>query len=104
MDTTDQTQKRVTTAIAAVTSAFADIPDSAERAQAVSAMLAAVPDLQSDLGIIRRDAVRDLRAEAGYSHADVGKLLGISRSRAQAIAEGRTESARVRNRDDKKDG
>ncbi|TQN27487.1 Homeodomain-like domain-containing protein [Haloactinospora alba] len=72
-----------------VTAALSAITDPTERAQAVGDMLSAIPALQRALREERRAAVLDLR-EAGYSHAQVAAELGISRGRAQQIAEGRT--------------
>lgn len=68
--------------------------DAGERAKEVGAALNAVPELQKWLRQLRQDAVLELRAD-GLSHAEVGKLIGTSRARAQQIAEGRTTGRRV---------
>lgn len=68
--------------------------DPAQRAKAVGAALQAVPELQHWLREIRQGAVREMRDD-GMSHADVGKELGVSRARAQQIAEGRTSGKRA---------
>ncbi|WP_237532418.1 helix-turn-helix domain-containing protein [Streptomyces sp. SID8352] len=68
-------------------SATAADPDPATRAKQAAAILDRIPDLQKSLREIRRAAVLELRA-AGASHADVAAALGVTRSRAQQIAEG----------------
>jgi uncharacterized membrane protein len=73
--------------------ALADIPDATERAKQLSAALAKFPDIQAEMKAARHQAVAEMRA-AGMSHADVGAELGVSRSRAQQIAEGRTTGKR----------
>lgn len=69
-------------------------PDAGARAQEVGAALNAVPELQKWLRQLRQDAVLELRAD-GLSHAEVGKVIGTSRARAQQIAEGRTTGRRA---------
>ncbi|MFG2412256.1 RNA polymerase subunit sigma-70 [Streptomyces goshikiensis] len=73
---------------------LADNADAGARAQEVGAALNAVPELQKWLRRLRQDAVLDLRAD-GLSHAEVGKVIGTSRARAQQIAEGRTTGRRA---------
>lgn len=73
---------------------LADNPDASARAQEVGAALNAVPELQKWLRQLRQDAVLELRAD-GLSHAEVGKVIGTSRARAQQIAEGRTTGRRA---------
>ncbi|MER7964898.1 sigma-70 family RNA polymerase sigma factor [Streptomyces ardesiacus] len=68
--------------------------DPAERAKAAGAALQAVPKLQQWLRDIRQQAVGEMRDE-GMSHAEVGAVLGVSRARAQQIAEGRTTGKRA---------
>ena len=68
-------------------------PVPAARAEVLGKALADVPKLQAWLRRARQDAVLEMRAE-GLSHGDVGKALGISRARAQQIAEGRTTGKR----------
>lgn len=68
-------------------------PDPAKRAKHLGAALDAVPQLQAWLRGERQQAVQEMRA-AGMSHGDVAKELGISRARAQQIAEGRTTGKR----------
>lgn len=70
-----------------------DNPDPAKRAQRLGAALDAVPQLQSWLRGERQRAVQEMR-DGGASHGDVAKMLGISRARAQQIAEGRTTGKR----------
>ncbi|MER8220867.1 sigma-70 family RNA polymerase sigma factor [Streptomyces sp. NPDC094143] len=65
-----------------------------QRAKNVSAALQAIPDLQKWLREIRREAVLEMRGD-GLSHAQVAAELGISRARAQQIAEGRTTGKRA---------
>ena len=65
-----------------------------ERAKTVGAALQAIPELQHWLREIRQGAVQEMRDE-GMSHAEVGKELGLSRARAQQIAEGRTTGKRA---------
>ncbi|MFF5265400.1 hypothetical protein ACFY4C_41510 [Actinomadura viridis] len=72
-----------------VIGALRDISDPTDRAKATGAMLDAIPALQRALRELRQSAVRELRAQ-GFSHAEVAQALGVSRSRAQQIAEGRT--------------
>jgi DNA-directed RNA polymerase specialized sigma24 family protein len=73
--------------------ALADIPDATERAKQLTAVLAELPDVQAQLKAARQQAVVEMRA-GGMSHADVGAELGVSRARAQQIAEGRTTGRR----------
>lgn len=73
---------------------LADTNDQVERAKQAGIALNAVPQLQGWLRQVRQDAVLEMRAE-GLSHAEVGKQLGISRARAQQIAEGRTTGKRA---------
>lgn len=77
-----------------ITNALTAITDPTTRAQTTGAMLDAVPALQRALREIRQAAVIELRAR-GMSHADVAKVLGISRARAQQVAEGRTSGKRA---------
>lgn len=71
-----------------------DQSDPTERARGVGKVLEAIPALQHWLREIRQGAVQEMRS-AGMSHAEVGKELGISRARAQQIAEGRTTGKRA---------
>ncbi|MEU0098236.1 RNA polymerase subunit sigma-70 [Streptomyces sp. NPDC006267] len=64
------------------------------RAKDVGRVLEAIPALQHWLREVRQGAVVEMRAE-GMSHAEVGKELGLSRARAQQIAEGRTTGKRA---------
>ncbi|MGY4927928.1 sigma-70 family RNA polymerase sigma factor [Streptomyces sp. 900105755] len=68
--------------------------DATQRAKAASDALQAIPDLQRWLRELRQGAVQEMRA-GGMSHADVGAALGVSRARAQQIAEGRTTGKRA---------
>lgn len=77
-----------------VTAALRGIADPTDRAKATGAMLDAIPTLQQALREIRQGAVLALRAQ-GLSHAEIGKALGLSRGRAQQIAEGRTSGKRA---------
>jgi len=74
---------------------LAAITDPADRAAALNTALAALPDINAELRAARQAAVQELRATRGMSHADVAALLGISRGRAQQIAEGRTTGKRA---------
>jgi hypothetical protein len=65
-----------------------------QRARDATAALNAVPELQAWLRQTRQGAVLEMRA-GGMSHGEVGKVLGISRARAQQIAEGRTTGKRA---------
>jgi DNA-directed RNA polymerase specialized sigma24 family protein len=87
-DTDQQIKQQVMDMIQKVGSAFAGIPDPTNRAKAIGAMLDAMPQLQAGLRELRQNAVKELRA-GGMSHGEVAAALGISRSRAQQIAEGR---------------
>jgi DNA-directed RNA polymerase specialized sigma subunit len=73
---------------------LAEQGDPVQRAKAVSTALQAIPELQHWLREIRQGAVQEMR-EDGLSHAEVGKELGVSRARAQQIAEGRTTGKRA---------
>ena len=65
-----------------------------QRALDLGKALKAIPDLQKWLRHAREMTVAEMRDE-GMSHADVAKVLGISRARAQQIAEGRTTGKRA---------
>lgn len=71
--------------------ALLKIPDAEQRAQALGEALNRLPEVQAELRRGRQDAVLEMRA-AGMSHADVAEKLGVTRSRAQQIAEGRTKT------------
>ncbi|MER6350636.1 sigma-70 family RNA polymerase sigma factor [Streptomyces sp. NPDC001634] len=73
---------------------LAEQGDPTQRAKAVGVALQAIPELQHWLREIRQGAVKEMRDE-GMSHAEVGKELGLSRARAQQIAEGRTSGKRT---------
>ncbi|MEV5451531.1 sigma-70 family RNA polymerase sigma factor [Streptomyces sp. NPDC052535] len=73
---------------------LAEQVDPVQRAKDVGAALNAIPELQRWLREVRQSAVQGMRAD-GMSHAEVGKELGISRARAQQIAEGRTSGKRA---------
>lgn len=73
---------------------LAEQGDPTQRAKDVGAALQAIPELQHWLREIRQGAVQEMR-EGGMSHADVGAELGVSRARAQQIAEGRTTGKRA---------
>jgi DNA-directed RNA polymerase specialized sigma24 family protein len=72
--------------------AVTQIPDPTERAVAIGVMLGQVSDLQHQLRQARQDAVLQMRTD-GMSHADVAAALGVTRSRAQQIAEGKTTTS-----------
>jgi DNA-directed RNA polymerase specialized sigma24 family protein len=72
--------------------AIADIPDLVERGKALSDALKKLPDVQAELRQARQDVVLALR-EQGWSHAQVAAEFGLTRSRAQQIAEGKTTTA-----------
>ncbi|MCX5598395.1 sigma-70 family RNA polymerase sigma factor [Streptomyces phaeochromogenes] len=74
---------------------LAEQGDPIQRAKDVGAALQAIPELQHWLREIRQGAVQEMR-EDGKSHADVGAELGLSRARAQQIAEGRTTGKRAK--------
>lgn len=76
-----------------VVTSIDSVGDAKFRALAAGAMLDAVPTLQRGLRQLRQEAVLELRRE-GLSHAEVAKELGISRARAQQIAEGKTSGKR----------
>jgi DNA-binding transcriptional regulator YiaG len=70
--------------------------DPAERARAATAVLDALGskgELQAKLKEMRQAAVVEMRDKGNASHGDVAKALGISRSRAQQIAEGRSKGS-----------
>lgn len=73
--------------------ALKKITNATERAKALSAALKVLPDVANELKEARHQAVTDMRGD-GMSHADVAAVLGISRARAQQIAEGRTTGKR----------
>ncbi|GHE31806.1 hypothetical protein GCM10017673_38200 [Streptosporangium violaceochromogenes] len=77
------------TEITALLDGIDQIADPVDRARAAQELLRAIPDIQRRLRAARQEAVVALRG-AGHSHADIGTVLGISRGRAQQIAEGRT--------------
>lgn len=73
---------------------LAEEGDPVRRAKDVSAALQAIPELQQWMREVRQGAVQEMRAD-GMSHAEVGKAIGVSRARAQQIAEGRTTGKRA---------
>ena len=73
---------------------LAEQGDATQRAKEVGTALQAIPELQHWLREIRQGAVGEMRDD-GLSHAQVAAELGISRARAQQIAEGRTTGKRA---------
>ncbi|MFH8531528.1 sigma-70 family RNA polymerase sigma factor [Streptomyces tendae] len=73
---------------------LAEQEDPTERAKNVGKVLEAIPALQHWLREVRQGAVQEMRSD-GMSHAEVGKQLGLSRARAQQIAEGRATGKRA---------
>ena len=65
----------------------ARLKDPELRAVRVHAILNPPPELVEAAKGLRRQAVAELR-DAGWSHADVAKLLGVSRAQAARIAWG----------------
>lgn len=89
MSTDNPHTQNATATIEGIKTTLNEITDPTDRAKAASALLDAIPTLQSALREIRQTAVLELRAQ-GLSHNEVGIAIGTSRSRAQQIAEGRT--------------
>lgn len=73
---------------------LAEQGDPTQRAKDVGTALQAIPELQHWLREIRQGAVQEMRDE-GLSHAEVAAELGVSRARAQQIADGRTTGKRA---------
>jgi DNA-binding NarL/FixJ family response regulator len=73
---------------------LAEQGNATQRAKGAGVALQAIPDLQKWLREIRQEAVLEMRDD-GLSHAQVAAELGISRARAQQIAEGRTTGKRA---------
>ncbi|HVS44061.1 MAG TPA: hypothetical protein VMU20_17570 [Candidatus Dormibacteraeota bacterium] len=72
---------------------LAAIADPVERAKAISAAIADLRSITSDLASLRRDAILELR-RGGMLQADVAKLLGVSYGRvSQLEAAGRSPSS-----------
>lgn len=69
------------------------IGDAGERAIAAGALLKDWPRLHRQVREVRQQAVIVLRQQ-GMSHADIGRLLGITKARAAQIAEGRLTGRR----------
>lgn len=94
MTAPDQKPRLALEALSSVLAALTKIEDPLDRAKVASLVLDAVPRIQTALRETRQAAVRELR-EQGLSHAEVGTALGVSRARAQQIAEGKTSGKRV---------
>lgn len=71
------------------------LPDHADRAVAATKLLAALDDARTQLAAARHESTGKLKAE-GYTLAQLGELLGVSRSRAQQIVEGLSRSTAAR--------
>jgi hypothetical protein len=71
------------------------IPDPEERAKAAQDLAVRAKQLRREIAVARFEAVNELRQTRddehpdGWSHAEVGRLLGVERGTAQYIAEGR---------------
>jgi len=72
------------------------LDDPAERAKALSEVLAALPDVQAVLRTERQEAVRTLHEDLHLSWAQIGEILGVHRNRAAQIAGGVTGGAKKR--------
>lgn len=62
------------------------IPEPAKRARAAMAETVAAQGVVNEYAAITRDAVREMRRT--MSHAQIGKLLGVTRGRVQQIERG----------------
>lgn len=91
----DAHAKNANATVEGIKTTLNEITDPTDRAKAASALLDAIPTLQSALREIRQTAVLELRAQ-GLSHNEVGIAIGTSRSRAQQIAEGRTSGSHAK--------
>lgn len=88
----EQVKQQIDDGVACFASAFTGLADPTARARALTALLDAVPAMQAIIRAARQDAVLELRRD-GMSHAGVAAALGVSRSRAQQIAEGRSRGS-----------
>lgn len=71
------------------------IKDPAERAKELTRIIRKLPELGAAIREARAEAVRELRKQ-GWSHQQVADLIGVARTRAQQIAEGRSGGKRRR--------
>lgn len=71
--------------------ALTETPDLVERGHALSHALKDLPAIQAELRRARQEVVLALR-EQGWSHAQVAAEFGLTKSRAQQIAEGKTST------------
>lgn len=62
--------------------------DPTERAKTLGAAIDEVPELQAWLRRARQQAVAEMHEQGVGSFADIGKILGFTRARAQQIATG----------------
>ena len=68
------------------------ITDPRQRVEAVNAAIKAHQHAISELAQVTYETVLELR-KAGASHADVAKVLGVTRSRAAALARSKNDDA-----------
>lgn len=73
---------------------LADGPEGIEQAKALTAALAAIPDLQKWLREQRQRVVRTLHERDGMSYTDMAPHLGVKPERVSGIARGHSRSPR----------
>ena len=78
------------------------IHDPQDRAKAISAVLAGIPDFQKGLRERRQADLLALHTTHGMSYGQIGALLGITRGRAKQVIDGQTVSGRYLNKNDEK--
>jgi len=76
--------------------------DAAERLKRLTDLLNRWPDLHQEVRAMRQQAATELH-DGGLSYEEIGKIIGVSLSRARHIAKGITNPAKQRARE-KKDG
>ncbi|GAA0971630.1 MULTISPECIES: hypothetical protein [Actinomycetes] len=89
--TTNTDIKQITDQLLALVAGQDSAIERARTATEVLEALGTKGELQAALTAARQDAVLEMRDKDNASHGDVAKALGISRSRAQQIAEGRSK-------------
>jgi hypothetical protein len=100
----DEEDREVAAAVKAITSLFPDTEDPADRFKRLSVLLKAWPDVHKAVRQLRQDTGAELYADGGgLTYDEIGKLIGITESRARHIVLGITNPSREKRKREQKE-